>query len=65
MKAGPLPACSPVPRPVSRTYVVGSNQYVLNEWTGTVLAIQVALGELNIEERGVVAYSSLSKVRQC
>ena len=29
------------------------------------VAIQVASGEINVEERSAVAYSSLRQVRQC
>lgn len=57
-----LPACSPVPRTVSGNSL---NRYVLNEWTRMTVAIQVASGEINVEERSAVAYSSLRQVRQC
>ena len=41
------------------------NPYMLNEWTGMTVAIQVAFGEINDEERSAVASSSLRQVRQC
>lgn len=58
-----LSTCSPVPRTIS-----GNRQFKsvhVNEWTGMTVAIQVAFGEINDEERSAVASSSLRQVRQC